>query len=1630
MSTPKIEKDSQGRWKITGVQQRTFDQTASDFEQLRSAAQSLPGDIGVRARNIIDKNPLASGGLLAGLVENGAMPDNELTRKLIDIDQQTKAQRELDAFKERQRIEKEKFDKTFRGQIWRGVKALSRGVLLPGQTVLEGLSSVVRDAANIGESFINDVRGSIKGDLDWWTGESKVPGKTRKELGYGERQSALDMVTAGFDNANEITAFQIAKDLFSGREVNVGEGFFISEEEGAGFRARQAALKSRAIEVKMGNRTYLRPYSVVDPITNLITGGNADTQLGTLVTALGEVFVAWKVDPFIRAGKKMREINEMKRQLQRSKGATAAKKLTEIANAEAELNELNAKSRRLLEAYKVSPASSADEAKKAFDDALAEEVIAAQRVDDLIDTGYDANAIASYLSSTKGEAVVDWLADSSWRQIWELGKAGPRKTGFTFEQAKALGAATTRDEVLAVLAPYIANGSVMVNVLETGTRTGQFLSKIAAGADSLVPNVIKGSAARVVKQLPFISKVANITNSKIYNATVKKVDAVRKAYNTVVPGNSMVHFADTDLLANHIRDYGRIANVSDDAIFGILDDLARAEDLQTGSYDAVTKLMAEIVRVNSARGIDEETIKAVTRVFESAKTEMSTYWANRHAAGVELKYIHSNGKMYELSGPHIESELLNSMFYFPNAKELLDTISAANKIRGIGRLSQGADYLVGNVWKKFVLVRPAYTVRNIMEEQIRVFGTGHMSFFNRPVAAMAMWLGRDESTSAFRRFMAKYDPYRNTLPGPGFKFASAKEEFSAEVAAHGMVDDYINFMQFGNVGAIERDALRIKGVLGYGNVQYGNPKFWDAIANEVRMLRGSVAARAAIINEANPQKAIDYLLRGEGKREWLRFARSKNPETRDFLLSDEGLMMFLYTGEDGGRLTSLMARIEEVAGNGGPASIGIKRLIANGEFKTAAGTLRSPTPVMSAENTAKHYREVQKGRKAIKDANEEFGEELAKFFDKQGDWSGINFKVPIKTDVVTMGKPTGIAENFFDLTVRLEKTSTMGPEWRQTYWDTIYELAPALDANAAARLAAEAKNSLSPLVSWTGKPIGRKHKVWKAFESATGKGNITVDEAHAFANQVANQRVANLFYDASKKRLMYHQLRLIAPFGQAWDDTIQAWARIALDNPDQIYKVSKSLEWLSSPESSSLYTLTDAQDIYDPNQGFFFTDQRSGERKLFIPFLGTGLNFLANLMPGGPGPGVSGPSVLTATPQSFNFAFASGSIMPGVGPGITFPAGVLEGLGMDPLNLLPAGPLRESAEKIIFPFGKPNVQEGVVETYLLSGNWRRILSGPFVEASYASAFAPVMNYLLTTGDYEIDNAEDQAKLIKDTTLFARWFTVYRGIFGLVSAAPPQLETLAKDTSGNTILATALYNDFKKLEVESGGNYNKAYGDFIDLYGPQALFSIISTTTGGPTNSLTYEMLQKDPSVIDKYGDTYGYFYPGGGFSQQLYNLQRRQGRRERLGADEIVNRVTAIRYYAAKDRLLTRAMAEEWDGDRLDEANAALKEAYAMRGLKLEGDFYKNARVMQQLREAVNDERFIDSDAVQGLKRYLFFRDAALEAAGKKPTGTLRSKGTIEQRKWLAGKALEIIKDNPEFYKMFYSFFRKELDVE
>jgi len=1809
VSQPTVKKNPDGTWTIIGVQENILTQNQSDYQQLVKASELLTGEEGGKTRRLITKHPTLSGGLLASLASYGAVPNNNLVKTLVDIDAQTRAQRELDDFAEAQRISNEKFNSKWYGKLWSTLKGIVRNAAIVGETPGELIQAHAR-------ALKEDINTVARGDINVWTrGTTYDSTKTREDLGLSE----LDAAILGFTEKrpgsilNQLKLTQIVKQLIAEKKIDLGAGFFASEETGAGFAARKAQMDIAAVNVKVGDRTYKRPFYLADPIVNAITFGNADTSYGSVMVAIGNLAFAIKTDTFLVYSKIKRAAKEAERVARTSTGVKAAKAYQQKAILDAEIDELTARiaqsSRELDNLVGAERAAKQDE----FVAALNERVKKADEYDNIV---YDPEAVAGFLSSSAAAPAIDALSEiTDWKEIWRLGKSAGGRSGFNVEQAKAIAAASNREEVLNALAPYIAKGTIVAGVLDRGTATGKAVGKILSsrivpGQVAQIVDSIKGLGARGFRKMPFYNKVVEAYNKGL----------------TVVPRGKAIHTSDKDGLIDAIYSYGRITNVSSAKLDELADIVALSDDASEAGYTASAILFDEILAANiDKKYINPELLEEVTRIFRSGKDQMSTYWSARHAAGAKIDYILSGNKKVTITGPHIESEYLNSVVYLPDARELLDVISFVNRFGKVTeKTKELTDFLTNNVWKRIVLVRPAYIVRNIAEEQIRILGTGHISFFNNPLMAMGMWLGR-EGGSTWRAVLNKFDPFKNTVTDESFKLGSAKDEFVAEVAAHDAAESYIKFMT-SRISSIDNDVRSVMSFAGFQPRAYGHPRWWEGLANEIRILSNSHAGRAVARTGPtldNQMATVDYLLAGAGKDEWTQFAKLQKPEVRDWLLTPEGATTYLFTGVDkSGKAVSLLARIEEASGMGGEASQAIKNLIAFGKIDKPGFKIEVPKGRQSAENSIRNTAAISAGRKTLKDANEEFADILKKSFYGKGNWDGLLMNIPeAKFESIhrigeIFARPV---EGFFNLAMKLEKTSTMGPEWRQSYWDAIYDISGALDAEAVAKLGIVAKKSLTPLKSFKGQPIGKEHAVWKAFKTAeesaakvsreelaeaqsyvnkfpnlqeykdggsggivgtrsvvgfvktsalkdmsgniagnkeaiefyrkslregkgfskqfrdetynepimvvydnetglayigegnhrlqaalaegigyvpvrvvkgnkkemvtdleagrfpkqiknnkkpqfpetrgpnAGKvrdenyvppemhpsyvfdkeytltesieaakkfGNITAAEAHEYASFVASKRVADLFYDASRKRLIFHQLRLIAPFGAAWSDTIHKWGHIALDNPMEVYKIQKTLQWLTKPESSALYSLTDAKDYYDPNQGFFFNDPLDGQRKFFIPFLGTGLNFLSNLVTG-QGASRQGPYAIAATPQSLNFAFASGSIMPGFGPGLQMSVLALDKLGINPLNIAPLS-WQKNIDKILFPFGEPDLNQGPLEAFL-PGNWRRILAGlTGTEAAYAASFAPVMNYLASGGNYDLNDIEDQVQLIKDTNKFSQWFTFFRGVFGLASPFPLQPQGLTTLDDGNAVLSTALYNDFKQLEIAAGGNYNKAYADFLDLYGPEAIFAIINTSSGAPTNLMTYELIQREPEVVDLYPDTYGYAYPAGGFSIELYRWQRRAGEKQKFTSKELVQRATSLRFYAADDRLMARLISGDFSEEEYEEARKNLRDTYIKAGLSQETDPYKKARTKEQLRRMATDIRFEGSDAVEGLRDYLYLRDKALEAANI-DNDSLAKKGALPQREWLAGQAKKILQRNPEFYKFYYRFFKEEL---
>lgn len=1245
----------------------------------------------------------------------------------------------------------------------------------------------------------------------------------------------------------------------------------------------------------------------------------------------------------------------------------------------------------------------------------------------------DYNKIAQFLTGNYGSLAIDRLVEiTDWMRIWRA--SGKRISSDT---AKAIANAKTKEEVLDSLAPFIKRGEIKYGQFKPGIveRAGLNLEERLG---FLLPAVksLTGVGAAVARRANEHEKAAALFrgfSDGIDTFAGKPLRKVIENYQTKVRGGTVLNIHDREALLTSVDDFGRAVKLEKNVLDNLLESISNSDSASDAGYKASVGLMNAVKAQYGAKipKRAQDAFDESLQIFESAREEMSSYWASRHImGGAKIEYMTVGGKKVVLPNAHLDSELLNSTVYLPPAGEFLKLLSKVEKYSVSAKTRDVADVLISDFWKKLQLVRPAYIIRNIAEEQLRVFGTGHISFFNHPGAAMAMWLGSKEGPG-WRRFLYSLDDYKHTIFTDTFSSGDEAADLANEALAHGLKDSYTDMMALDVKGSFDDRSFRILALKNVGAVGSKHPRFFDGVANQLRILHSSDFARiVAGYNTGEIAKAmaagmkredavVEYFFAGGGRKTLEEFTGAQKQEFANWMKTREGLKEYLYTAKDeNGRDVSVLARIAELTGGNNT----IRKLISHGRATVGNETLRIPTSLDGATASINYSKASKDSRKQLMDAQRAFARQIRDTFKDAGVWDDVLVNVPSK-NLTSLSKIDNNkwVDKFFDFATRMEKNSTFGPEFRQAYWDAINQISTSLDAKAVANLRKIADESVRPL-SFKGMNVGEKHPALKALQGAKGDGIMSVEDAHRYADNYARMHVKDLFYNAQERRLIFHQLRLIGPFMNAWEDTLRKWSEIGLENPMQVYKLGKTLDWLTSPESAGLYAGTDIQK-YDPNQGFFFTDPDSNQRMFWVPFAGTVMGKLAGVVTNSNYKGT--PIQFAASPMSFNFALGAGSILPGVGPGVTIPISLLGTFNQGLVDNIPEG-----VKNWLFPFGRSDFSAGL-QSAILPANWNRIIgSMAGLEPTYANAFKPVMSYIASGGNYNLDDPADQAELVNKTDAFARWFTVMQGITGLFSPAGLRQKGMATDDTGDATTQIALYKDFEVIFKANDGDWNKSMYDMLETYGVNGLFAIISSSAGNaPSNWDSYKFVVDNPDVASKYSDVWGFVYPGGGLSTEMYKWNLVNGTKKKLSPQELLDKANGIRYYAARDAILKKVDSGELDQQQYAEAVSNLKTAFGG-GPKSLSDPNKFTREMSQLRALAEDVRFKDVPSIKALKDYLYLRDIALNNLGKnknqKLTGT--NDAAVANRAWLAEQAVWIMQDNQDFYKMFYEFFARELE--
>ena len=1016
--------------------------------------------------------------------------------------------------------------------------------------------------------------------------------------------------------------------------------------------------------------------------------------------------------------------------------------------------------------------------------------------------------------------------------------------------------------------------------------------------------------------------------------------------------------------------YLTLAGIEAKSRWKMLDELWDDADLsgvgQAGRSRNVTVKVMNTINDHLADRIDElgvddnvksvlkEKMRSATRVWAAGERDAAIYWReNLGDVNAPIKLRLNNGNTMPITGAQIEAEMAHGAIFLPDMQDYQAMITRAGKFAS-AKLARGKDAspksaqfvaeslnrFFSDYWRSFMLLRVSYMVRNVMEMQVRNFLTGHMNIFNNPLATAAAVIGPqlDPKSSMAKKF----NVYSHDVNG--VRFSSRK----------GLVDDphqqkiverehaeYLEMlrtdrslvdvrMYTGKASGTKQGAPRTVG-------QDAGAPFNQAWAEELMLLRASPSVRIVAGNldekvkeaiEKNPemreQIIARYLMKSPDAEEARQILRSGGPEYQT-VLNDETAMidhLFGKVPDENGKLTSvggnpdnIQRRIDVMTGENDH----LREFVATGKVVGNDGLPYRPQGKFREvkQLSGNHKEDVDTLRDLL----------VAEYKNSDSVTLPKNARLwTMETGRRGIGALDAVLDSFFKVATRVERVGVMGPEWRYAYYDVLGDLVTDMTPKAQKKMW-EMFQETGMRIHDQGQPLMRIRKAEKALRKPKASGTLELEDVHRIASDRASEWVQELYYDAHQRQQFWQMSRLAIPFGQAWYDTFATWSKLATKNPIQVYKAQRAFNaavesgsnvvyetadqvlpteqsgWFESPEAS------EEAPWYDSRQGVLYTDA-FGEKSFVIPGLGHAMTALGNAPVGG-GPGVPMGGLQSAMRlNNLNLLTGGGSPLPGLGPAITLPASAITSRA--------DGGVGEFFYDWMYPVGQPDLGNGIIDLILPTALKRLASALGDRDSHYVMANMPAStHFLMSTGDYDINNVEEQNKLLDDSLSIAKWFGVATAIGQFILPTVPSNVWVGKDVDGRRVgmaAASALYYD----------GYAKMYDDptqaqlaFLDDFGEPFL---ASTLVGGSNDvrygrimsSQAWDLVQGHPDMYD-HADSIGFLFPGTmNLDFQALSWMNETGAREKLTASEwsvrfqsmmFQTRIEKIRYDEVKQGL-------------------------------------------------------------------------------------------------------------------------------
>jgi hypothetical protein len=379
--------------------------------------------------------------------------------------------------------------------------------------------------------------------------------------------------------------------------------------------------------------------------------------------------------------------------------------------------------------------------------------------------------------------------------------------------------------------------------------------------------------------------------------------------------------------------------------------------------------------------------------------------------------------------------------------------------------------------------------------------------------------------------------------------------------------------------------------------------------------------------------------------------------------------------------------------------------------------------------------------------------------------------------------------------------------------------------------------------------------------------------------------------------------------------------------------------------------------------------------------------------------------------------------------------------------LIPDTPDWDFVNQVIAPYGQQDYGKGLVEA-LLPG-YARNLRAAFEQGDprlFANTVGSSMDYLASTGDYDLRNPDEYRQLFDDAKAMARNLYKLRAFAQFFAPTSPLPSALVEDESGGLHVAQELIKHFHDLENDPDVGYENATAEFLKEFGGTFAADTLgllmqgksaATTTALPVSKASAEWERKHQDIVKRYPLTWGLFAPSGEGDEgdldfQALTRQFARGERQSLTPEQRLlaaqARLGRMVYDNLKAKVGDKPTAEqrEW----LGAARELVRQRFPGFGQDNPGMPTKAPleRVISEMRLTLNNPRLSATRQGQAARAYLDARDRALAFARAQGVKSLSAKAAEPARLWLARAADLILQTYPEFGEFFDAALSRELN--